>query len=146
MRYKSEGEVHKDFHGLTCSTLHYLLDNYGEEAIKEVLTNTAQKVYKTMHEAVKLGDFSELLEYWRYYLDREGGEYAVEELPDGVRITVNNCPALRHLVKLERAPDHIICEATKIFNSALCEGSNVASSLVSTGEFSCVQEFRRSKQ
>ena len=30
LRYVSTGEVHKDFHGLTCATLHYLADNYGE--------------------------------------------------------------------------------------------------------------------
>ena len=48
LRYRSTGEVHKDFHGLTCATLHYLIDNYGEDAVTEVLTSTAQKVYKTI--------------------------------------------------------------------------------------------------
>ena len=36
LRYKSEGEVHKDFHGLTRATIHYLIDNYGDDVI---LTN-----------------------------------------------------------------------------------------------------------
>ena len=56
LRYKSEGEVHKDFHGLTCATLHYLLDNYGEQALKSILTKTAQEVYRTIHQALKNGD------------------------------------------------------------------------------------------
>ena len=55
LRYKSEGEVHKDFHGLTCASLHYLVDNYGIESVREILANTAQKVYKTIHEALKQG-------------------------------------------------------------------------------------------
>ena len=55
LRYRSTGEVHKDFHGLTCATMHYLIDNYGEEALAEVLTSTAQKVYKTIHEGLKQG-------------------------------------------------------------------------------------------
>ena len=45
LRYKSSGEVHKDFHGLTCATIHYILDNYGKDALDEILKSTAQKVY-----------------------------------------------------------------------------------------------------
>lgn len=143
MRYRSEGEVHKDFHGLTCATLHYLIDHYGQESVVEILTNTAQKVYTTIHEAVQRGDFSELAEFWSYYLEREGGEFAVEKLTDGIRLTVKDCPALRHLVKLEQEPDPILCDATRIFNEALAEGSPYAATMEKTGTFSCVQAFCR---
>ena len=44
LRYKSTGEVHKDFHGLTCATLHYLIDQYGHEAMETVIRKTAQEV------------------------------------------------------------------------------------------------------
>jgi len=143
LRYKSTGEVHKDFHGLTCATLHYLIDNYGEKAMREVLKNTAQKVYKSMHEALKNGNTAELEEYWTYYFTRECGDFAVEKMPDGVKLTVRDCPALRHLVKLEQQPDHMMCEATKIFNEALAEGSPFRAELVSTGTFSCEQILRK---
>lgn len=143
LRYRSEGEVHKDFHGLTCATLHYLVDNYGEGAVREILTNTAQKVYKTIHEAIGRGDFSELAEYWRYYLGREGGDFGVERIADGIRLVVRDCPALRHLVKLEQEPDAILCDATRKFNEALAEGSAYEAGLEKTGTFSCVQTFRR---
>lgn len=143
MRYKSTGEVHKDFHGLTCATLHYLLDNYGEEVLKDVLTSTAQRVYKTMHEALTRGDCRELEEFWRYYLAREGGNFTVETLAEGLRLTVRDCPALRHLVKLEQDPDPILCDATRIFNCALAEGSPFVAEVEKTGTFSCVQTFRR---
>jgi predicted ArsR family transcriptional regulator len=143
MRYVSKGEVHKDFHGLTCATLHYLVDNYGENAVREVLANTAKKVYKTIHEGLKNGDFGELAEFWEYYMKREGGGFSVERLADGVRMVVRDCPALRHLVRLEQGPDEILCQATCIFNEALCDDSPFRATLVRTGEFSCVQEVRR---
>lgn len=143
MRYKSEGEVHKDFHGLTCATLHYLVDNFGPESVNEILTNTAQKVYKTIHEALQRGDFTELDEFWRYYLAREGGDFAIEKLTDGIRLAVRDCPALRHLVKLEQDPDPILCDATRIFNSALAEGSSFVAKVEKTGTFSCVQTFMK---
>lgn len=142
IRYKSTGEVHKDFHGLTCATLHYLLDNYGQEAVEDILKNTAQKVYKTIHEALQQGDYSELAEYWEYYLTRENGDFTLEKKVDELRLIVNDCPALRHLVKLEQQPDPILCEATRIFNEALTEGSPFQASLKSTGTFSCEQVLK----
>lgn len=143
MRYKSEGEVHKDFHGLTCATLHYLADNYGEGAVAEVLTNTAQKVYKTIRDELKSGKCDQLAEFWEYYLKREGGDFTVEKLVDGVRLVVRDCPALRHLVKLEQQPDPILCDATRIFDEALCEGTPFSATVEKTGTFSCVQAIRR---
>ena len=143
LRYRSEGEVHKDFHGLTCATLHYLVDNYGIESVREILTNTAQKVYRTIHEALRRGDCAELEEYWRYYLEREGGDFAIEKMADGLKLTVRDCPALRHLVKLEQEPDPILCDATRIFDEALAEGSPFSASLGKTSTFSCVQTIRK---
>ncbi len=141
LRYKSEGEVHKDFHGLTCATLHYLLDNYGMESVQEILKKTAQDVYRSIHEKLKNGDTSELVEYWEYYLGRENGEFQIESLINGIKLTVKNCPALRHLVKLEQEPDHILCDATGIFNEALAEATPFAVEMKSTGTFSCEQMF-----
>ena len=143
LRYKSTGEVHKDFHGLTCATLHYLIDQYGHEAMETVIRKTAQEVYKTIHEALKAGDTAELEEYWAYYLDRENGEFSIEKTEDSIRLIVKNCPALQHLVKLEQQPDHILCEATALFNTALTEGSPFESVLEETGTFSCIQTLKR---
>ena len=143
MRYVSTGEVHKDFHGLTCATLHYLVDHYGESALVEVLGKTAKEVYRTIHEALKAGDCTELAEFWDYYLNREGGEFSIERLVDGVRLTVRDCPALRHLVKLGQQADPILCEATRIFDEALAEESPFSVRVEKTGEFSCRQSFMR---
>ena len=143
LRYRSTGELHKDFHRLTCNTLHYLRDNFGDEAVKEVLTDTAKGVYRTMYEKLCAGDASELIEFWSYYLQREQGEFSIEELDDEIRLTVHNCPMLRHLVKNGGIPDEIVCKATAIFNEALCENSPFVSTVEKTGEFSCVQVLKK---
>ena len=143
LRYKAEGEVHKDFHRLFCATLHYLADNYGAAAAEEVMRKVAQDVYRTMHESLKAGDCTELCEYWQYYLEREGGVFNVEQMPDGVRLVVKECPAQKRLVELGEQPDPVMCKATEIFNAALAEGSPYDVSLTQTGESSCEQEFRR---
>ncbi|MBR2364837.1 MAG: hypothetical protein IKA79_06515 [Lentisphaeria bacterium] len=146
LRYQSKGEVHKDFHGLTCATLHYLIDNYGQDAVVEVLRNTAQKVYKSIHEGLQNGDPDELIEFWTYYLEREKGEFTIEKTEDFIRLTVKNCPALRHLVQLEQEPDPVLCEGTKIFNEALVEGSPFELTTERTGAFSCIQTLKKREE
>jgi len=145
LRYKSTGEVHKDFHGLTCATLHYLIDQYGYNAMETVIQKTAQEVYKTIHEELKNGNTAELEEYWQYYMNREDAEFCIEKTTDSVSLIVKNCPALRHLVKLEQSPDHILCEATALFNTALTDGTPFEAFLEETGEFSCVQSLKKRK-
>lgn len=146
LRYQSTGELHKDFHRLTCNTLHYLQDNFGDEAVKEVIRNTAQGVYRTMYEKLCAGDASELTEYWDYYLKRENGDYSIDYLNDEIRLTVNSCPMLRHLAAADGKADKIVCRATAVFNEALCENSPFVSSLECTGEFSCIQTLKKKVQ
>ena len=143
LRYKSEGEVHKDFHRLLCATLHYLEDNYGAEAAADVVRKMAHNVFRTMHESVKSGDCTELCEYWKYYLEREGGTFDIECSPGGVQLTVHECPAQKRLVELGEHPDPVMCRATEVFDKALADGSPFDVALTRTGDCSCTQRFRR---
>ncbi|MBE6363013.1 MAG: hypothetical protein E7054_05105 [Lentisphaerae bacterium] len=143
LRYRSTGELHKDFHILFCNTLHYLQENFGETAVEEVLKNTAQNVYRSMYEKLLAGDTSELLEYWDYYLKRENAAYTVENFDDGIRLTVHSCPLLSHLKNSGLTPDPIACQATVIFNDSLCENSPFTAEFEKTGEFSCCQILRK---
>ena len=143
LRYRSKGEVHKDFHRLLCATCRYLSENYGPSSVMEVVEAMAKGVYKTMHEALKNGDCGELCEYWEYYLTREGGDFEVEQLDDGVRLTVRDCPAQRHLRVLGDSTDAVLCDMTRAFNEALADDSPFDAMVMRTGEFSCVQEFKR---
>lgn len=143
LRYRSTGELHKDFHILFCNTLHYLQENFGENALREVLKNTAQNVYRTMYEKLCSGDASELLEYWDYYMKREDADYLIEKCEDELRLTVNFCPLLRHFQKSGLKPDPVACKATAIFNDALCENSPFSAEFEKTGEFSCCQILRK---
>ena len=143
LRYETKGEVHKDFHRLLCTTLHYLEDNFGKEAVDEVVRRTAKDVYRTIHETLKSGDCMELCEYWKYYLEREGGLFDIECSQDGVSLTVYECPAQKRLSELGEKPDAAMCRATEVFDNALAEGSPFSVSLFRTGDFSCVQRFCR---
>ena len=143
LRYASGGELHRDFHASILDGANYVRDNYGEEALREVLFETGTKVYKTMHEKLVAGDKSELLAWWRYYMDREGADYSLEETADGAVLTVRECPALKHLENRKIGGGKGLCAATRILNEALCSGSPYEIVLKETGDRSCVQILRR---
>lgn len=144
LRYACKGELHKDFHASILDGVNYLIDNYGEDAAREVLTTTAHQVYRTMHEKLVRGDSSELIEWWRYYLDREQGDYRLDERVDGSAVlTVAACPALAHLKKRGIEGGRRTCWATRVLNDALCQGSPFEIVTEESGEDGCRQVLRR---
>lgn len=142
LRYASDGDLHRDFHASILDGVNYVRDNYGEAALHDVLFNVGTKVYMTLHEKLVAGDASELLAWWRYYLDREGADYTLEETPDGAALTVRDCPALKHLENRDIPGGHGLCAATRILNEAFCSGSPYEIVLEETGARSCRQLLR----
>lgn len=144
LRYAFKGDVHKDFHASSLDGINYLLDNYGEESVRRVLFNTGTKVFRQMHGKLVKGDSSELCEWWRYYMDREGGKYELDEHDDGTAVfTVKECPALKHLKNRRIDGGERICWATNILNDAFCKDSPFEVVLERTGDCSCCQVLRR---
>ena len=124
MRYCSTGEVHLDFHGSTYVGLKYLLDHHGMDAVDEVLTNTAEKVYKSIDSRMKCGDSSELICFWGYYLKREKADFSLtEDGNGGAVLELRECPALRQLAKEHISDRGLICHATMKMNQIWCDGS-----------------------
>ena len=143
LRYASCGELHRDFHASILDGVDYVRDNYGDEALRDVLFNTGTKVYRTLHEKLVAGDMSELVAWWRYYMDREGADYSLDVSGDGAVLTVRGCPALMHLEKRGIQGGKRLCMATRILNEAFCSGSPYEIVLEETGGNSCRQTLRR---
>ena len=145
LRYESKGELHRDFHASILDGVNYVRDNYGEDALREVLFETGTKVYRALHEKLVAGDPSELIAWWRYYMDREGADYSLDVSDGGAVLTVRNCPAVRHLENRGIPGGKGLCAATRILNEAFCSGSPYEIVLEETGDRSCRQVLRRVK-
>jgi hypothetical protein len=100
MRYGETGEIHKDFHVSTNTTVHFILERYGREFLKELMRRTAQDVYRDIYGHLKAGDWSALLEHWKHFHEREGGEscFTYTGTGDALVFHVLDCPAARHLL------------------------------------------------
>jgi predicted ArsR family transcriptional regulator len=145
LRYQESNELHMDFHGTTNTTLDYIADNYGVEALKEILRKTGRDVYKSIHEKLVKGDASELVEHLNWFFFREKGKYQLTVDDDRIVFEVFECPALRHLKKLGLEPSKHLCLQTSEVNAGMCEGSPWESSVEVIGEGHCIQTFSKKK-
>ncbi len=143
MRYRETGELHLDFHGATNTTINYIAGNFGEKALHEIFFAVGQKVYKSIHEKLKQGDTSELVEHWQYFFTREKGGFQIEETTEAIVLEVNECPAVRQLLKLGLIPSPLFCTQTILINEALCEETSFELKTEITGCGKCRQTITR---
>jgi hypothetical protein len=143
LRYRETGELHRDFHGSMNAAVEYVGSRYGREGLRTVFRKTAQLVYRSIYEGLKRGDWDELVEHWRYFMDREGADYSLSITDEAVVMTVKRCPAVAHLRKLGMTPSRFFCDQTILLNEAWCEDTPFEAVTEITGEGSCVQTIRR---
>ena len=143
LRYQENNELHLDFHGTTNTTLNYIADNYGVEALKGILRKTGREVYKSIHEKLLKGDASELLEHLNWFYFREKGKYQLTVEENRIVLEVFECPAIRHLRKLGLEPSAHVCLQTSEVNAGMCENSPWHSEVQVIGEGHCIQTFTK---
>ena len=145
LRYQENNELHMDFHGTTNATLDYIAGKYGVEALEMILRRTGERVYKSIHDKLADGDASELIEHLNWFFTRENGRYKLDILPDGIKLEVFECPALRHLRQLGMAPSEYCCLQTRCINEGMCRNTPWQSSLEIIGEGHCIQTFKKAE-
>ena len=143
LRYQENNELHRDFHGTTSTTLNYIAEHFGVEALKTILRRTGRDVYKSIREKLARGDASELVEHLNWFFFREQGKYRLTVEGDTITFEVMECPAIRHLRKLGLTPSPYVCLQTSEVNAGMCEKTPWKSEVKVLGEGRCVQTFRR---
>lgn len=143
MRYRETGNVHLDFHGATNTTIDYIVDNYGIDALKEILFRVGRDVYKDIRENLAKGNPEELVKFWEYFLSREEGDFTIEKQGDEIILEIESCPAVNHVKRLGLPLSPHFCKQTEFLNCGLCEGTPYSIETEKTGENSCRQILKR---
>ena len=146
LRYQENNELHRDFHGTTNTTLDYIAENYGVDALRSILRKTGRDVYKSIREKLAKGDASELIEHLNWFFYREGAEFQLTVKRDEIRFEVFECPAHRHLKKLGMKISPYSCLQTEEVNAGMCEGTPWRASVEQVAPGHCIQIFRRVKE
>ena len=143
MRYCEDGQVHLDFHRTFNGTLTYLRERYGEAFVEQIARRMAQEVYRDIRSDLLRGDFDQLVEHWRHFMDRERGEYAIDRTADGATLMVTRCPAIAYLKSRGIPVDPLFCRVTQVLNEALAAGTPFEIATDIAGDGQCVQTLRR---
>ena len=143
LRYQEDNEPHRDFHGTANTTIDYLAEHFGVDALRRILRSTGRNVYKSIREKLAKGDASELLEHLNWFYFREGANYQLTVRPDAIRLEVFECPAIRHLKRLGMTVSPHCCLQTSEVNAGMCEGTPWRTETKVLGEGHCVQVFKR---
>jgi hypothetical protein len=97
MRYRDTGELHRDFHLGTNTTIDFIMEQYGPGFLLELCRRTTQKVYKDIYQQLQQGNSSALIEHLQYYLGRESGVFEINTGQDQISVNVSKCPMLSHI-------------------------------------------------
>ena len=143
LRYQENNELHLDFHGTTNTTLNYIAEKFGVDALKMLLRKTGWDVYRSIREKLAAGDASELVEHLNWFFYREKGKYQLTVSGNEITLEVFECPAIRHLKKLGLEVSEFACLQTSEVNAGMCEGTPWKSEVRVLEPGHCIQTFRK---
>ena len=143
LRYNEDGNVHLDFHGAVNTTIEFIVDRYGVDALHQIFRRVGQDVYQDIRRHLMEGDSYELVKHWRHFITREHADYAIAVGPDEIVMTVRRCPAWHHVARISPSVSSHFCDQTIVTNAAMAEGTPFSVDTQITGPGSCRQVIRR---
>ena len=115
--------LHRDFHLLGDNALKYCRDTYGEEDMKEFLTEFTVNYFAPVIDKAKKNGLSALYEHlWSVYEKEEASELLHLALRDDeLTVEIDECPAIRYMHTLEKEPSECYVEETRTVYSTMAK-------------------------
>ena len=134
--------LHKDFHGALCCAIKYLDDNYGHDATAEYFKQVGTTYFAPLTQQLKKDGLKALENHWQKVFSKEGGKFRLH-YEDQMRVlTVDKCPAIAHLKKINQFFTERYCESTVVVNETICNVAGYRCSCqYEPGKGKCVQKF-----
>ena len=119
--------LHKDFHVTADIGITYVGENYGDDAVKEYLTQYAKSFYKPLAEEVKSKGLKSLEEnFINVYAKEEWTEYLHTTLTeDKLKVKIDKCPAVIFMKSTGHTPSKWYKETTYTVYRALADMCNL---------------------
>ena len=143
LRYNEGGNVHLDFHGAVNTTIDFIVDRYGIEAMHEIFKTVGRDVYQDIRGHLMAGDAMELVKHWRHFFTREKADFDIKVGEDEIVLTVRRCTAWHHVKKIAPSVSPFFCDQTTVTNRAMADDTPFSVETTVTGEGACTQVIRR---
>lgn len=115
--------LHRDFHVALNLMLNYILDNFGEEALKEYLEQYSRAFHKLLNHKLKRGDKELLADYFREKYRKEEWPVRVSVSESAVGIEQEACPGMAAVSAGGEKPCSLYVETYNTVYKTLCEGT-----------------------
>jgi hypothetical protein len=130
-----------DFYFAINATFRWIHDNWGEEGLIQYWRALGREHFATVSKQFREGGLPAVQDYWQaFFAGEPGGEVTVALEHDAVTVTVQTCPALKHLQAHNREIMALYCRHCTVVSEAMCEGTGIAVA-VTGGGGSCRQVF-----
>ena len=143
LRYNDDGNVHMDFHGATNTTIKFIIEKYGINAMNDIFKKFGNDVYKDIKYHIKKGNIKMLAKHWQHFFDRENADYNICIGDEEIILTVNRCTAYEHVKKIVGEVSPNFCDQTIKTNEAIAEGTPYMITTEILGQGSCKQIIRK---
>ena len=119
--------LHRDFHVSADIGITYVGENYGDDAVKDYLTQYAKSFYKLLAKDVKEKGLVALKEnFENVYRKEEWTEHVHYELTDKMlKVKVDKCPAVIYMKSTGHTPSKWYKETTYTVYAVLAEMCNL---------------------
>ena len=139
--------LHKDFHGALCEGIRYLDETYGEAATEKYLRQVGRSYYGPLSQQLRTEGLAALEKHWQEVFSKEGGKFNLTYQEGVLVLTVQECPAIAHLKKINQLVTERFCETTVVVNETICgEAGYACSCQYEPGKGKCVQKFWKVKE
>ena len=140
--------LHRDFHISADIGITYVGENYGDEAVREYLTQYTKSFYKLLAEEVHTKGLIALKEnFINVYKKEEWSEYLHTELTENeLKVKIDKCPAITYMKSAGHTPSQWYKETTYTVYKVLAEMCGLGFTVNYYNEDNGRCEFTFSKQ
>jgi len=122
--------LHKDFHIAMNTAIEYLSVKYGEDAVKDYLTEFARSFYAPLIRDINARGLIAMKEHYERIYSIENQAIEIEFNEDELSIYIPACPAVTHIMAVRGKISPLFVETTRTVNEAICECTSYSYDLV----------------
>lgn len=136
--------LHRDFHNSMALGLQYIAEHYGEEGLREYLTQFVLAFHKPLLAKAKETGLAAIAEYFNWLYTEEEAPDALEMsvMEDSVDVTIHYCPAVKHLKSRNRLVHESFASGTTVVYDVIAKECGLSFEMISYDQDTGAAKFR----
>ena len=136
--------LHRDFHCSMNFGVEYVGERFGEEGVKEYLTDFARSFYAKLIDDAKKRGLSAIREHIEkiYEIEEASEVLNIKQTDKELRVSIEKCPAVAHIRKFGGVPCKWFVETTATVNNVIAREAGLHFQMISYCDEDGKAEYR----